>query len=72
MPEKLRKVGFLKKIIKNFKKFNLTFMVKWLGAQTPMLYKEGIWRELEERKIEIKGVLEELRARNDYGEEMRI
>ena len=41
-------------------------MVKWLGAQIPMLYKEGIWGELRETKIESKGMLEELRARNHF------
>ena len=45
-------MGFLKKKIKKFKNINLTFMVNWLGAQTLMLYKEGIiWGELEETKL---------------------
>ena len=41
-------------------------MVKRLGAQTPMLYKEGIWGESEETTLESKGMLEELKARNDF------
>ena len=48
MPKNIGKMGFLKKIIKNLQKINPTFMVKWLDAQIPMLYKEGIWCELEE------------------------
>ena len=41
-------------------------MVNQLGAQTLILYKEGIWGELEEMKLESKGILEELRARNHF------